>query len=161
MSKPPPQKPGRSKQDYSTPIGLLQAIHLRFYEPDWDLAAYDDGSNSVAPNWYGPSSDSLSCLWGRSNGRCFLNPPFSHIAPWAKKCSESECPILFLVPASVGSEWFAKYVDGIAYVMFLRGRLSFDGKGPFPKDCLLAGYNLGEPYKPGYEVWDWRSYANM
>lgn len=57
-----------------------------------------------------------------------------------------------LVPASVGSRWFAEHVHGWARVLALSGRLSFDGIAPFPKDLILAVY--GEP--PGFDVWDWR-----
>jgi hypothetical protein len=60
--------------------------------------------------------------------------------------------IFFLVPAGVGANWFARHVDKKALVLFLNGRLSFDGIAPYPKDCILACYGL----KPGYEVWPWR-----
>ena len=58
----------------------------------------------------------------------------------------------FLVPAAVGSNWFRDYVDGKALVLLLNGRLSFDGAGPYPKDCILCLYGI----EPGYEVWSWR-----
>ncbi len=51
-----------------------------------------------------------------------------------------------LVPASVGSAWFAEYVDGKADVIFLRPRIVFlepDGQ-PCPaginRDCCLVWY---------------------
>ena len=60
--------------------------------------------------------------------------------------------IYFLVPAAVGSNWFRGYVHKKALVLFLNGRLSFDGKAPYPKDCLLAVYGV----KAGYDVWKWK-----
>jgi hypothetical protein len=88
----------------------------------------------------------------------WLNPPFDPISPWAIKCAVSapirssmSRKILFLVPASVGSEWYAQHVHENALVLLLRPRLSFDGKNPYPKDCLLAVY--GE--RPGVECWKW------
>ena len=36
----------------------------------------------------------------------------------------------------------------------LQGRLSFDGKAPFPKDCMLSVYGTGQ--RKEFEVWDWR-----
>ncbi len=61
----------------------------------------------------------------------------------------------FLVPASVGANWFSDAVDGRALVLFLNGRLCFmpDSSEVYPKDCLLALYS---PHViPGYEVWAW------
>jgi hypothetical protein len=155
---------GKSKQDYSTPVDLLNAVERKLQLPIvWDLAAHE--RNRVGDNWLGPGGaveNAFHCNWhdlafGR-RGLLWLNPPFGNIAPWAKKCADeaSMLPtwgkIAFLVPASVGSNWFAEYVHGKARVFFLRPRLSFDGKNSFPKDCLLAVY--GE--KPGYECWNWR-----
>jgi len=157
---------GQSKQDYATPRKFLDAVQRRFGTIVFDLAAHAD--NCVVPGYFGPGGilqDALSpeCVWQRCpSGSLWLNPPFDTIAPWARKCAEvggftqSRCRsvgqrILFLVPASVGSEWFAQYVDGEALVVFLRPRLSFDGKNPYPKDCMLCVFGA----QPGYECWRW------
>jgi hypothetical protein len=116
---------------------------------------------------YSPEDDSFKQPWGpkKVGLRPWLNPPFGDIAPWARRCREKitdfgeknpDYRIFFLVPASVGSNWFAEHVDTavrdeVARVVFLQGRLSFDGKHPYPKDCMLIVW--GDP--PGYEVWDW------
>ena len=87
-------------------------------------------------------------------GLLFLNPEFSEIAPYSAKClaeSKREAKSALLVPASTGSLWYAHHVHDKALVLFLRPRLSFDGKAPYPKDCLLALH--GE--RPGFETWDW------
>jgi hypothetical protein len=141
----------------------------------FDLAAHK--SNCVVPDYYGPDREepgmrnSLSpdSIWQAPTpsgkpprANLWLNPPFDTIAPWAEKCAATSGftqsrtrvvwqRVLFLVPASVGSEWFAKFCDGEALVLFLRPRLSFDGKNPYPKDCLLAVYGV----QPGYECWKW------
>ncbi len=157
MAVMPVQKPGLSKQDYSTPPEFIAAVKSRLGISDfkWDLAASHLNSKAGAFNYYYEQEDSLIQNWGgglRGPWWCWLNPPFANIAPWAKKCSESGIKIAFLVPAAVGSNWFRDYVDGKALVLLLNGRLSFDGVGPYPKDCLLALYGA----EPGYEVWDWR-----
>jgi hypothetical protein len=167
---------GQSKQDYGTPRKFLDAVVKRFGPLAFDLAAHQ--GNAVVSRWFGPGGEqqdalAASCSWKKPVSNCWLNPPFDTIRPWAEKCAatagfrtlgkspaimKSELRasllrqrILFLVPASVGSEWFAQYVDGEALVLLLRPRLSFDGKNPYPKDCLLACY--GE--LPGYECWKW------
>jgi hypothetical protein len=39
-----------------------------------------------------------------------------------------------------------------ALVLALSGRLSFDGKAPYPKDLMLVEYNRAD----GFDVWDLR-----
>lgn len=129
--------------------------------PTWDLAAdeenhfgpkgryWDEGNNSLIQEWYGL----VGLLW--------LNPPFDKIEPWAQKCSEEQskgAKILLLVPASVGSFWYHAHIHNVATrVMFLSPRLCFDGKAPFPKDCLLAYFNK-EAFTghTNYECWRWK-----
>ena len=167
----PPQRPGQSKQDYATPREFLDAIRKRFGVERfvWDLAANKQNSVTNVRHYFGPDHlapacrDALAdtCLWRNLKGDLWLNPPYAHIEPWAEKCvTESlianvaihKQRIFFLVPAAVGSNWYARHVHGKALVLFLSPRLSFDGKAPYPKDCLLAVY--GE--KPGAECWRWK-----
>lgn len=164
VRKMPRQKPGNSVQSVGTPPEFLRAVEQRFGELRWDLAA--DETNHVTPEWSGPGSpsqpDSLAGVWRElPPGLLWLNPPYGNIAPWAEKCSRwrfgdygnsRQQRIAFLVPASVGANWFAEHVDGKAFVLFLRPRLTFVGhKDPYPKDLMLAVYGEG----PGYECWRW------
>ncbi len=125
----------KSVQEVKTPAEFLAAVRWRFGEFSWDLAA--DETNHVTPKWFGPGStqntDSFAHCWmGLPGGLMWLTPPFRKIAPWAAKCAEvaSEAMgrrIALLVPAAVGSNWFAKYVDKQALVLFLSPRLNFNG----------------------------------
>jgi phage N-6-adenine-methyltransferase len=157
---------GSSKQDYETPSEFIAAVKSKFGIVDfaWDLAA--DARNAKAPNYISEREDSLSVDWERlkPSGDNWLNPPFDRIAPWAKKCAdtmridvipESRCRIFLLVPAAVGSNWFAEHVYGHASILALNGRICFDGKAPYPKDCLLAIYGGGLT-EPGFGVWRWK-----
>lgn len=145
-----------SKQDYRTPTEFMQAVERRFGPVKFDLAAHR--GNAQAARWYGPggeAEDSLTQPWHKLDGLLWLNPPFSPaIAPWAEKAAmEAQCGarIAFLVPASVGAVWFREHVAPFADVQFLGQRLCFDGKAPYPKDCLLALF--GD--EPGACVWNW------
>jgi phage N-6-adenine-methyltransferase len=152
---------GRSKQDYRTPPEFLGAVRAKFLGgQDFSLDLAADEGNHVCPAWYGPEGlveDALSADWPR-DGRMWLNPPFGGIAPWARRCREmtarpeSVARVYLLVPASVGSNWFHHDVMPFAEVFLLRGRICFDGRNPFPKDCLLAVYQ-----GTGFVAWDWRS----
>lgn len=156
----PAQKPGKSKQDYMTPDDFMTAIAAKFGVPEIDLAA--TASNARCPRFISPEEDSFKQDWDRLGCELgFLNPPFGDIRPWAKKCvSTTTLRILFLVPASVGSNWWADHVDGESRVYFLRPRLSFDGKNPYPKDCALIEYNSDISDAPSYECWNWKAKNN-
>ncbi len=157
---------GKSKQDFSTPQNFREAMVKRFGVIQTDLAS--DEVNAVGPDWFDESQNSLIQDWSRLSGLSFLNPPFGNIEPWAHKCrveSEKGANILFLIPASVGSNWWSLHVHNRATVYFCNPRLSFDGKAPFPKDIVLCHYacrpqnmmpGLGGFRLKGYECWRWR-----
>jgi DNA N-6-adenine-methyltransferase (Dam) len=178
----PAQKPGKSRQDFGTPRAFLDAVQLRFGRITLDLAAHE--RNHVCDRWFGPGGecvDSLQETWPES-GVLWLNPEFADIEPWARKCAAHITPnrrqlgsleehldeitgeslwraarkfvILLLVPASIGSNWFACHVNGKAIVEGVQGRLSFDGKAPYPKDCMLCQF--WPDGRHGFGVWDWR-----
>jgi phage N-6-adenine-methyltransferase len=146
------------KQAYATPLEFIAAVKRRFGVGDFDYDLAADAINTKARRYFDEKIDSLKQDWSKLRGALWLNPPYAHIEPWAKKCAESAVwsfkpprRIFLLVPAAVGSDWFARHVFGKARVLLLNGRLSFDGKNPYPKDCCLACY--GE--KPGIEIWRW------
>lgn len=153
---------GASKQDYSTPPEFIAAVkrHFGLKAFDFDLAA--SSKNTKAKKFFDVRADALKQDWTRLHGHLWINPPFGDIAPWAAKCASAGTGsasrqrwIYLLVPAAVGSNWFRDHVYLKARVYFLNGRLSFDGKNPYPKDCMLAVY--GEV--SGHEVWSWKEDA--
>lgn len=157
----PRQKPSDSIQNYSTPADFVAAVERRFGRIDVDLAA--SARNTKAPVFVSKEEDAFQVHWHARyrNKRCWLNPPFGRIAPWAEKCAREggneafgSGTILLLMPASVGANWFGDWVHGRALVVALRGWLSFDGVAPYPKDCILSVF--GPLVAPGFEVWDWR-----
>ena len=156
----PAQKPGRSKQDYRTPPEFLDAVKRMLGIDQFllDLAATAD--NAVADRFISPEQDSLSVdtIWPETNVRewCWLNPPFAYLSPWVERayCDAGWCNTAMLVPAGVGSNWWRDWVHLKADVLFLNGRISFDGVAPYPKDCALLLYEKGS--QGTYTVWDWR-----
>lgn len=162
--KAPKQKPHRSEQEVGTPRAFLDAVEERFGALTWDLAA--NPGNAVAKSYLTPASaggkGSLAVDWamlpGAVGGRLWLNPPFGTIAPFAQKCAE-QAPaiagsILMLVPASVGTNWFAEHVHRKALVLALRPRLTFVGHGdPYPKDLALIVW--GRWVVPAFDLWKW------
>jgi len=165
----PQQRPHRSKQDYATPMIFINAVKslLSIDRFAFDFAA--DLSNHKASRYWMITNDALSqppAAWKRQCGSDWgwLNPPYASIGPWAKKCLEASrqgAKIAFLVPASVGSNWFRDYIHG-AYgvrVLFLNGRIPFIPDKPnwlYPKDCMLVLF--GDEDAPPYssDIWTWR-----
>jgi site-specific DNA-methyltransferase (adenine-specific) len=120
-----------------------------------DLAAF--AGNAKAAHFYTENDNALDKPWHKMKGLLWLNPPYKHIKPWAEKCaieSELGANILFLVPASF-SDWFVNLVVAFSDVYFLHGRLCFDGKAPYPKDCMLCHFRRGAPAHEFY-VWSWK-----
>lgn len=162
----PVQKPGKSKQDYGTPRELISAVEERWGKLVIDLAA--TAENTKAHYFITPERNSLAEDWHNwlaqyeyRNNRpaiAWLNPPFADIAPWAEKC-RFECgrgaKIIMLTPASIGANWFADHVYGMASVIALRPRLVFEGcKDPYPKDCMLTLWGCGTSGL--FEIWKWK-----
>lgn len=184
----PRQKPGKSETIVRTPPEFLAAAkaYLGVKQFDLDLAACAD--NAVSSCYFTIEQDALSLDWfdWMRNGVfklfhnktertrkawCWLNPPYDDIGKWAEKClleSMKGLRVAFLVPASVGSNWWRDFVHEQAQVEFLNGRILFLDKfgepicspktgkpTPYPKDLALILYGN----EPGYDVWDWRKQA--
>lgn len=154
----PVQKPGKSKQDYGTPWEFIFAVTARFGPIVCDLAA--SAENAKAATFYDKQRDSLSVSWSTEHptGNLWLNPEFADIDPWAEKCVAESAKrhgfIFLLTPASIGTGWFSRHVNGKAYVLGLDPRLQFEGTtAPYPKDLMMSvfGYGLS-----GFDTWRWK-----
>jgi phage N-6-adenine-methyltransferase len=152
----PVQKPGRSEQAVGTPWQLMHACEMRWGKFTYDLAANDDGSNTKAPLWIGPTEDSLSVDWHKLGGLLWLNPEFGNIGPWAAKWKlEARLGArgIMLTPAAVSTEWYANHVHGEARVVAIRPRVKFIGhKQGFPKDIMLTLWGPGFN-EPPFSIW--------
>ena len=161
--KMPKQQPGTSEQTVGTPQVFIDAVERDFGPLWWDLAAVS--TNKKAPRYLGPDQeyiphrDSLTVQWSTLNVKYannWLNPPFSKIGPWARKCAIETrvypMRICMLVPASIGANWYDQWVTPFADVYSV-GRMKFEGHGQgYPKDLILAHYwKLG-----GHKLKRWR-----
>lgn len=147
---------GRSNQAWGTPWEFIRACVHRFGPISHDLAAGVD--NRKANEFFGEMDNSLVQDWTRLDGNLWLNPPFANIGTWAEKCAVTSARrrgfILFLTPASIGTEWFEAYVHHRAVVLALSPRLTFEGADdPYPKDLMLSVYGYG---LSGFNTWRWK-----
>jgi phage N-6-adenine-methyltransferase len=155
----PKQKPGRSVQDVRTPPELLRAIEQAFGVREWNIDLAANSDNRIVGRFLGlgssESEDALAVPWDFYYD-CWLNPPFANIKPWVAKCATAmhRGRIFALLPAAVGSNWYAAHVHGVAHVVALSPRVTFVGhKAPYPKDLILAVYG---PVKGGFSTWKWK-----
>lgn len=158
---PPKQNPGASKQDYSTPKDFVNKVKYKLGLIDFKVDLAADETNSKGQFYVTEEINSLAQSWPQLIGDewGWLNPPYADIRPWAEKCATSAkdgANIAFLVPASVGSNWFRDYCWNKAFVLYLNGRLAFIPDKPnwlYPKDLMLVLYN---GWAVGSDVWNWR-----
>lgn len=160
---------GGSSQTFATPrifgAAVMQKLDIEAFM--FDFAA--DANNSVATCYWDEEANALAqshedwlfqVVQPACTGWGWLNPPFDDIDPWAAYMAtlkDNGGSAAFLVPAAVGSNWWRDYVHGIAYVLFVNGRIPFDPVRPhwgYPKDCALCLYSSERD--PGYEVWSWK-----
>lgn len=106
--------------------------------------------------------DSLKQDWALhgQGGSLWLNCEFNDCGTWAKKCAAeaklgATVSILLLTPASVGTNWFRDDIAPYADVYLLNGRLSFDGKNLYPKDCMLSHFYYHRSVRD-ICIWNWK-----
>lgn len=91
-----------------------------------DVAASPD--NALCPRYFTEETDGLAQDW--TGERCWMNPPYSNIAPWAKKAATEHALTVGLLPARTDLGWFHDHVLATdAEIRFLRGRLRFGAPG--------------------------------
>ena len=80
-----------------------------------------------------PWSAKMSRFWTReddglakdwSNERCFVNPPYSDVEPWAEKCETARVACL-LVPVSSDSKWWHRALNSAVMIDFFLRRIDF------------------------------------
>jgi len=152
-------KKEKAKQGHRTPVEFLHAIEKRYGSIGFDLAATP--GHAVCPKFFSPKDDSLSQDWQKIRIRrgqvIYLNPPFAHLRPWARKLEE-ECRFLShwtlcLVPYSGGSHWWNDHALNKCLIAGIP-RMTFRGSStPFPKDLALLCFGFGAQ---GSTFWNWR-----
>eukprot|EP00732_Lithocolla_globosa_P002775 Lithocolla_globosa_v1_NODE_1945_length_2247_cov_4.583485.p2 type:complete len:137 gc:universal NODE_1945_length_2247_cov_4.583485:2084-1674(-) len=97
---------------------------------------------------YGDSqkgNDGLTKKWGKRN---FVNPPYSDIAPWAKKAREEQLKgnlSVLLIPSRTSTKYFHEWILPYAELRFIEGRVKFmnekgEIKNRSPWPSMLAIY---------------------
>lgn len=77
--------------------------------------------------YYTVKEDGLHSPW---NGRVWCNPPYSNPAPWCRRAAKltynGTCPLaVLLLPPSVDTQWFHRWVLPYAEIHFVKDRIAF------------------------------------
>jgi phage N-6-adenine-methyltransferase len=147
-----------SSDHWSTPPAFVADLARDFGGFDLDPCCREE--TAKAPNFFTEANDGLRKDW---YGRVFLNPPYSKPAPWLRKAiAETECAraelVVALLPVRTDTRWFHSFVNGVAELRFIKGRIKWIGwQGtpiPNPKDpSMLAIYRK----PPDPEIMDFAS----
>jgi len=128
-----------------TPPSLIRIIEREFGD------VYGGYFDPCPANWDG-EVDGLEIDWPL-DVLSFVNPPYSNLAAWAKKCREQAergCTVVLLIPPRTCTTYFHDYIYESAELRFIRGRVKFHdpqtGKAmktaPFPSMLCIWRSNL-------------------
>lgn len=119
-----------------TPRAFFDELDAEFHFTV-DVAARPE--NALCSRYFTPEDDGLKQDW--TGERCWMNPPYSFIEPWARKAADERATTVALLPARTDLRWFHEYVMAVgAEVRFVRGRLRFGqstGNAPFPSMVVI------------------------
>lgn len=110
---------------WETPnIELKKAMVNYDILPFLDVCATD--RNAKFSNYFTENDDALNQDW---NHNFFMNPPYSQIKTWMKKAfdehKKNNVDGLILTQSKTDTKWWHEFVEGIAEVHFVKGRVKF------------------------------------
>lgn len=123
---------------WATPQEFFDGLEKEFHF-ETDVCALPE--NAKCASYFTPEQDGLSQEWG---GCCWCNPPYGReIGRWVEKSAKAAkagATVVMLLPARTDTRWFHEYINGMAEVRFVRGRLRFGGcknAAPFPSMVVI------------------------
>lgn len=145
------------------PDGVV--ISLLKFDKKKRLYIYEKKTRNDDPEAFG--KDAFAHCWAdlsekfgseHPTGRALLwdNCEFNDVPRWAARhLSEmvNGANSLLLTPLTT-SNWYRDFMAGKADVYHLSGRLCFDGKNVFPKDCMVSHFHPDT--RGDLHLWDWQ-----
>jgi len=112
--------------------------------PKLDICATD--KNHVCLEWYTKEQDAFKQPWNQS---FFMNPPYSDVKRWVQRAYTQhirhKVNAMGLVYAKTDTKWWHEFVEGIAEVHFIKGRIKFFINGQQSKNSA--------PYPSCWIIW--------
>jgi phage N-6-adenine-methyltransferase len=112
---------------WRTPPDFFQQLNAEFC---FALDAACTSENCLAPAglFHDKGINALTEDWALLGGGepIWLNPPYSNVAPWLKKASETHAVVVCLVTCDPSTKWWRDYVaTRAAEIRFVIGRIKF------------------------------------
>lgn len=111
--------------NWSTPKEVYDALNREF-NFDYDPCPIG-GSNGLSNDWLSSN---------------YVNPPYSEISAWARKCYEEYQKgktVVMLIPSRTDTRYWHDYIMKATEIRFIKGRLKFGNaknSAPFPS-CVV------------------------
>ena len=139
------------QDEYGTPQNLFNQACIDFnIHPTIDICA--SKNNHVVREY---CDKELNCLTKFFNEDFFMNPPYSQVAEFMEfaytQHKEQNVDVLILIYSKTDTKWWHKYVEGIAEVHFIKGRIKFNdhigiptkNSAPYPSCWIIYRRNIG------------------
>jgi hypothetical protein len=124
---------------------LFSSAHDNWSTPKDVYEALDKEFNFVFDPCPLGGTKGLSTDW---DSPAFVNPPYSDIKNWCKRCYEESLlgkTIVMLIPSRTDTRYWHDYIMKAKEIRFIRGRLKFgDSKNsaPFPSCIVVFNNNV-------------------
>lgn len=130
----------KNSDEWSTPQDYFNGLNEIYH---FDLDPCCTHENKKCPRYFTAEVDGLAQSW--QGHKVFVNPPYSKIGAWVKKCSDERIGaniIALLIPARTDTRYFHEYIYKMPGVTidFIKGRLKFGGNknaAPFPSMLVI------------------------
>ena len=122
-----------SKDDWETPPYFFKLLDGLFH---FTLDPCASKENFKCVFYYTEEDNGLKYSW--EGHTVFVNPPFSNIAPWVKKCYEEgqkyATTVVMIIPSRTDTRYWHDYVMKAKEIWFCKGRVNFLRNGIRPKN---------------------------
>ena len=132
--------------EWSTPQAFYDLLNEEF---QFTLDPCATAENAKCARLFTKEDNGLLQSW--SGETVFVNPPYSQIKEWTKKCVAETfnhwffCTAVLLIPSRTDTRYWHNWVMRAAEVRFVKGRLRFGGSknsAPFPSAVAV--------FRPGH-----------
>lgn len=133
--------------EWATPQDLYDKLNAEF---EFTLDPCATPENAKCKRFFTKEDDGLKQTW--KDETVFVNPPYSNISEWVRKCRDESVvsvpPVVLLIPSRTDTKYFHGYIwdlernqprDGVE-TRFLKGRLKFGNSknsAPFPSVVVV------------------------
>ena len=116
-----------NKDDWETPQQLFDKLNLVY---NFTLDPCATNENAKCKKYYTREDNGLSKDW--KGEVVFMNPPYGReISKFVKKAYDewlnNDCTTVAWLPARTDTKWFHDYIYQFAEIIFIKGRLKFEG----------------------------------